>query len=143
MTRCCCLVQIPAGAVLEMVYYRYLYFFEDGRVLYALTPTPPHEMFPRLRRVCLTTGHTDPAAVWGTYHVQKTCVTVHAKQEWHSVQLFLTIDLENRWHGRYGCLSFDQHMTSRSGDFSDAWQSDRIIYEVPEEPFRFVKDKRL
>lgn len=99
-------------------------------------------MFPRLRRVCVT-GHVDAAAVWGTYNVQKTCVTVNAKQEWQHVQLTLTIDLENRMHGRYGCLSFDQHMSSLSGNFSDGWRSDRIIYEVPGEPFRFVKDKRL
>ena len=125
-----------------MVYYRYLYFAEDGRVLYALTPSPPHEMFPRLRRVCLT-GQPDAAAVWGTYSVQKTSVTVTAKQEWQYVQLTLTIDLANRMHGRYGCLSFDQHISSATGDFSDDWRSDRIIYDVPGEPFRFVKDKRI
>jgi F-box protein 9 len=133
---------IPAGAVLEMVYYRYLYFEENGRVLYALTPAPPHEMFPRLRRVCLT-GHSDRSAVWGTYTVQKTCVTVSAKQEWHHVQLTLSIDLVNRVHGRYGCLTFVDHMTSVSGNFSDDWNSDRIVYDIPDEPFRFIKDKRL
>ena len=135
--------EIPAGAVLEMVYYRYLYFEENGRVLYALTPTPPHEMFPRLKRVCLT-GQTDRSAVWGTYNVQKTMVTVHAKQSWHHVQLTLNIDLDNRSNGRYGCLTFDRHMTSVTGNFSDDdWLSDRIVYEIPDEPFRFIKDKRL
>jgi F-box protein 9 len=135
--------EIPAGAVLEMVYYRYLYFEENGRVLYALTPSPPHEMFPRLKRVCLT-GQTDRSAVWGTYTVQKTCVKVHAKQAWHHVQLTMSIDLDNRSHGRYGCLIFDQHLTSVTGNFDDDdWLSDRITYDVPEEPFRFIKDRRL
>lgn len=135
--------EIPAGAVLEMVYYRYLYFEENGRVLYALTPSPPHEMFPRLKRVCLT-GQTDRSAVWGTYRVQKTMVTVHAKQSWHHVQLTLNIDLDNRSHGRYGCLTFDRHMTSVTGNFDDDdWLSDRIVYDIPDEPFRFIKDKRL
>lgn len=134
---------IPAGAVLEMVYYRYLYFEENGRVLYALTPSPPHEMFPRLKRVCLT-GQTDRSAVWGTYKVQKTIVTVYAKQSWHHVQLTLNIDLDNRSNGRYGCLIFDRHMTSVTGNFDDDdWLSDRIVYDVPDEPFRFIKDKRL
>lgn len=135
--------EIPAGAVLEMVYYRYLYFEENGRVLYALTPTPPHEMFPRLKRVCLT-GQADRSAVWGTYKVQKTIVTVQAKQSWHHVQLTLKIDLDNRSNGRYGCLIFDRHMTSVTGNFDDDdWLSDRIVYDIPDEPFRFIKDKRL
>lgn len=134
--------EIPAGAVLEMVYYRYLYFEENGRVLYALTPAPPHEMFPRLRRVCLT-RQSDRSAVWGTYTVQKTSVTVYAKQEWHHVQLSLSIDLDNLIHGRYGCLTFVHHMTSISGNFSEDWNSDRIVYDIPDEPFRFIKDKRL
>ena len=136
--------QIPVGAVLELVYYRYLYFQEDGRVLYALTASPPHEMFPRLLRVCLT-GESDKTAVWGTYKVQKTAVTVAAEQEWQHVQLKLTIDTENtQLHGRNGILRLDEHYTSKRGCFSDDdWQSDRISYDVPEEPFRFVKDKRL
>ena len=46
-------IQIPHGAILESVYYRYLYFQEDGTVLYALTSSPPHEMFPRFRHVLL------------------------------------------------------------------------------------------
>lgn len=150
--------QIPAGAVLETVYYRYLYFTEDGRVLYALTPTPPPEMFPRLRRVCLT-RQNDAAAVWGTYRVHKARVTVTARQEWQHVQLTLRVvdassaaaqDHHARPHGRCGCLSFDRHVSSASGNFGggggddcDRRASDRIVYEVPAEPFRFIKDKRL
>jgi F-box protein 9 len=126
--------------VLELVYYRYLYFQEDGRVLYALTPTPPHEIFPRFRRVCLQAGYTDRSAVWGTYAVQRTQVVVTAKQEWQYVKLELTIDLDNSRHGRYGCLTFDKHWSSVDGTFSD---HDRRGYDVPAEPFRFVKEKRL
>jgi F-box protein 9 len=133
--------------VLELVYYRYLYFQEDGRVLYALTATPPHEMFPRFRRVCLqpqqphnTTIYIDRSAVWGTYTVQRTHVVVTAQQEWQYVKLELSIDLDNHRHGRYGCLTFDKHWTSVDGTFSD---QDRRGYDVPAEPFRFVKEKRL
>ena len=137
-------LQIPIGAVLELVYYRYLYFQEDGRVLYALTATPPHEMFPRLLRLCLVPNESDKAAVWGTYRVQKTTVTVWAKQEWQNVQLVLSIDTTNQLHGRYGLLTIEEHYTSKNGNFDEAdWWSDRIQYDVPEEPFRFVKDKRL
>jgi hypothetical protein len=125
-----------------MVYYRYLYFSENRQVLYALTPTPPHEMFPRLRRVCLS-GQSDKSAVWGTYTVHKTTVTVDAQQEWQHVRLVLTIDVQNRLHGRYGYLTFDHHVSSLSGKFSDDWRSDNIVYDVPGEPFRFVADRRL
>ena len=123
-----------------MTYYRYLYFQEDGRVLYAVTASPPHEMFRRFLKVCLS-REEDPAAVWGTYQVHRNHVTVHAKQPWQFVQLDATIQ-PNNIHGRYGYLSFDRHMTSASGNFDD-WSSDRIEHEVPDEPFRFVKDKRL
>ena len=131
------------GAILEMVYYRYLYFQEDGRVLYALTSAGPHEMFRRLRKMCLhETEYTDPAAVWGTYSVQKTQVVVNARQSWQHVRLEMTIQPQYRLHGRWGYLSFDRHMTSESGNFED-WSHDRVVFDVPEEPFRFVKDKRL
>lgn len=135
--------EIPVGAVLEMVYYRYLYFQEDGRVLYALTSVGPHEMFRRLRKMCLhETEYTDPAAVWGTYSVQKNKVTVNARQPWQYVRLEMTIQPRYRLHGQWGYLSFDRHMTSDRGNFED-WSHDRVVFEVPEEPFRFVKDKRL
>lgn len=131
------------AAILEMVYYRYLYFQEDGRVLYALTCSGPHEMFRRLRKMCLhETDYADPAAVWGTYTVQKTHVTVSARQPWQFVKLEMTIQPQYRLHGKWGYLSFDRHMTSESGNFED-WSNDRVVFDVPEEPFRFVKDKRL
>eukprot|EP00522_Entomoneis_paludosa_P014858 CAMPEP_0172453046 /NCGR_PEP_ID=MMETSP1065-20121228/10524_1 /TAXON_ID=265537 /ORGANISM="Amphiprora paludosa, Strain CCMP125" /LENGTH=384 /DNA_ID=CAMNT_0013205205 /DNA_START=85 /DNA_END=1239 /DNA_ORIENTATION=+ len=135
--------EIPAGAILEMTYYRYIYFQEDGRVLYALTPTAPHEMFVRFRKVCLDPhNHEDPTIVLGTYQVQKTHVTVHAKQQWQYVQLEMTIQPQYLYHGRWGYLSFDRHMSSASNNFEE-WSMDRVQYDVPEEPFRFVPDKRL
>merc|ERR1712232_1012894 len=38
----------PEQAVLVNEYYRYMYFQEEGRVLYALSNFPPERMFPRL-----------------------------------------------------------------------------------------------
>ena len=129
--------EVPVGAILETTYYRYLYFQEDGRVLYALTTAPPHEMFRRLRKVCLQKA-SDDAAVWGTYEVAKRTVSIHAVQPWQHVRLRLTIQ-PNTIHGRYGYLSFDKHETSSSGDFD----MDKLDFDVPDEPFRFVRDRRL
>jgi F-box protein 9 len=135
-----CFYQIPVGAVLETTYYRYLYFQEDGRVLYALTATHPHEMLVRIVKTCLA-GEEDRAIVWGTYEVRKSMVSVTAKQPWQHVLLELTIQVENQIHGRYGYLSFDRHLSSSNGKFDD--YSTVVEYEVPGEPFRFLKDKRL
>jgi F-box only protein C-terminal region len=49
--------EIPHGVILESVYYRYLYFQEDGLVLYSLTSAPPHEVFPRLKRICINSNN--------------------------------------------------------------------------------------
>jgi F-box protein 9 len=136
--------EIPMGAVLENVYYRYLYFQEDGRVLYALTTSPPHEMFRRFLKVCLQRGGekvNDKDAVWGTYQVMKDSVTVSARQPWQHVQLELTIQPFTE-SGRFGYLSFDRHMTSSSGSFDDD-SRDRVVYEITGDPFRFVRHKRL
>lgn len=135
--------EIPVGAILESTYYRYIYFLENGRVLYALTSTSPPEMFNRFKRVCLSLhSHNDPTIVHGTYQVQKNHVTVHAKQQWQYVRLELTIQPQYLYHGRWGYLSFDRHMTSATDNFED-WSPDRIEFEVPEEPFRFFRDRRL
>jgi F-box protein 9 len=136
--------EIPMGAVLENVYYRYLYFQEDGRVLYALTTSPPHEMFRRFLKVCLQRGGekvNDKDAVWGTYQVMKDSVTVSARQPWQHVQLELTIQPFTE-SGRFGYLSFDRHMTSSSNSFGDD-SRDRVVYEITGDPFRFVRHKRL
>ena len=133
--------EIPVGAILETVYYRYLYFQENGTLLYALTPTPPHDMIRRLKRVQLT-NEPDRAAVWGTFQVQGKHVTVLAKQEWQTVKLELTIQAESPW-GRFGALSFDRHLTSSSGDFDEYFSRDLNEFNVPLEEFRYLKDKRL
>ena len=42
-----CRTEVPVGAILETIYYRYLSFQEnDGVVFYALTAKPPYEMIP-------------------------------------------------------------------------------------------------
>jgi F-box protein 9 len=132
--------QIPVGAILETVYYRYLYFQEDGRVLYALSSTPPHVMFKRLLKVCLHKTE-DPTAVWGTFQIQKNACTVTARQSWHEVRFELTIQA-NSTYGRFGTLVLDRHLSSPSGTF-DEWSSDLVEYKVPTEQFHFVKDARL
>jgi F-box protein 9 len=125
------------------VYYRYLYFHENGRVLYALTSASPVEMFGRFLRMCLNPSETDEAAVWGTYQVHKRRVTVTARQPWQYVKFEMTIQPSNL-HGRYGMLSLDQHISNTTPDFDAASHCPhRVQYEVPEEPFRFVRDKRL
>ena len=132
--------EVPVGAILESVYYRYLYFQEDGRVLYALSSAPPHEMFKRLLKVCLRRTE-DPAAVWGTYQVQKNSLQITAKQEWHTVKFDLTIDAIST-HGRYGTLTLDRHLSSPSGCF-EYWSNDLVEYDVPEPKFQFLRDPRL
>jgi F-box protein 9 len=60
--------------VLESVYFRYLYFFEDGRVMYALTHAGPHEMIPRFRRMLIHGyGSKDKWGVWGQYQLRCVC----------------------------------------------------------------------
>jgi F-box protein 9 len=132
--------EVPVGAILETVYYRYLYFQEDGRVLYALSSAPPHLMFKRLLKVCLNRVD-DPAAVWGTFQVQKDALSITARQEWHTVKFDLTIDT-NSIHGRFGSLRLDRHLSSPSGSFED-WSGDRVEYDVPEQTFGFIRDPRL
>lgn len=132
--------EIPHGAILETVYYRYLYFQEDGRVLYALSSAPPHLMFRRLLRVCVEKVE-DPVAVWGTFQVQKNHLTVHARQEWHSIRFDIEIEV-NSLYGRFGSLVLLRHLSSPSGCFEE-WSHDLVDYKVPTETFRFVKDGRL
>ena len=135
--------EIPIGAILETVYYRYLCFQEDGRLLYALTTAHPHDMVKRLAHV-LTTRQPDRAAVWGTYVVQGKTVTIVAEQEWQHVKLEFTILPEYLNYGRFGALRFERHLTSASGNFDEyAWPNDIMEFEVPENLFLHVADKRL
>ena len=134
--------EVPAGAILETVYYRYIYFLEDGRVLYALTTAGPHEMIRRLLKV-LRHNETDRSAVWGSFQVKGKHVTVTAQQEWQHVKLELTIIPESHW-GRFSALSFDRHLTCASGNFDEnSWPNDINFFQVPPEIFRFVQDRRL
>lgn len=132
--------EIPVGAILETVYYRYFYFQEDGRVLYALSSAPPHEMFRRLLKVCVKKT-TDPAAVWGTFQVQKDSCTVIARQDWHTVKFELSIE-SDKMNGRFGTLVMNSHFSSPSACFED-WSNDRVEYKVPDGSFQFLKNKRL
>lgn len=133
--------EIPVGAILETVYYRYLYFQENGKVLYALTTSSPHEMIPRLQKMNIT-GEPDKAAVWGHFQVQGKSVVVIAKQDWHTVKLELSIQPSSIW-GRFGALSFDRHFSSSSGDFDEYFSHDLVEYKVPPEVFRYLRDRRL
>lgn len=53
---------VPHGAILETVYYRYLYFEEHGHCLYALSTIPPHDMLKRFHRVLLQSSRENPEA---------------------------------------------------------------------------------
>ena len=132
--------EIPVGAILETVYYRYLYFHEDGRVLYALSNSPPKVMFRRLLNVILH-KEEDPIIVCGTFQVQKYNCTVVAKQAWHTVKFDITI-VPNSIHGRFSALTIDRHLTSVSASFED-WSYDLVEHKVPDKQFRFIKDDRL
>mmetsp|Transcript_25595 Transcript_25595/g.38654 ORF Transcript_25595/g.38654 Transcript_25595/m.38654 type:complete len:364 (+) Transcript_25595:138-1229(+) len=134
--------EVPVGAILETVYYRYIYFQENGTLLYALSTTAPHEMVRRFLRV-LRTGERDTVAVRGAFVVKKNSVTILAEQDWQHVKLELTIQLDSYW-GRFGTLSFDRHLTSKSGNFDEsAWPNDIKDYDVPNEMFRYLFDRRL
>jgi len=133
--------EIPVGAILETVYYRYLYFHEDGRVLYALSNSPPKVMFCRILNVILHKEENDPAIVTGFFQVQKFNCTVVAKQPWHKVKFEITIVPESIY-GRFAALTIDRHLTSVSGSFQE-WSYDRVEHKVPNKQFRFIKDSRL
>jgi len=111
--------EVPVGAILEMIYYRYLYFLEGGVVLYALTSAPPMEVIPKLRYIrsihnsTSITKHTttkrkkhqnnnDPNhqineiyskynIEWGKYEVSKYNVHVYIQHPWCYVLLQLSI----------------------------------------------------
>ena len=143
--------EVPVGAILESVYYRYLYFHEHSKVLYALTSAPPYEMIARfLKMKC--TGEPDKSAVWATYQVQKYQITVTASHPWLDVQMHLSIPHNNNNNNNnnskvnnycFDTLTLDKHMSSRSGDFDEYYSQDLVYYDVPSEPFRFLRDWRL
>lgn len=137
--------EIPVGAILETVYYRYLYFQEDGRVLYALTSSPPHEMIQRLLKMKIT-GEPDRAAVWGRFEVSKNDVKVWACQPWHDVRFEMKLLSEGQLDGSKGkfcAMSFVRHQSSATGNFDEYYSPDLVNYKVPDECFRFLRDWRL
>lgn len=143
--------EIPAGAILESVYYRYLYFFEDGRVMYALTHATPLEMIPRFSRMLLRgDGSKDKWGVWGRYQIAKDVVRVWVSHSWHEVCFQLRVIPSNRVlhydsgdRGACTTLALDMHLSSVSGNFDDESQ-DLVKYEIPSHAyFRFLRDRRL
>jgi F-box protein 9 len=143
--------EIPAGAILESVYYRYLYFFEDGRVMYALTHATPLEMIPRFVKMLLHgRGSKDKWGVWGRYQIARDVVRVWAAHSWHEVSFQLRVIPSNGvFHYDSGdrgvctTIALEMHMSSASGNFEDDSQ-DLVKYDIPSHCyFRFLKDKRL
>jgi F-box protein 9 len=142
---------IPVGAILESIYYRYLYFFEDGRVMYALTHATPMEMIPRFRKMLLHGyGIKDKWGVWGKYQIRKDVLKVNASHSWHEVSFQLKIIPSNKvlyydWgdKGMYTTLVLEEHLSSASGNF-ESDSHDLVKYEVPSHSyFRFLRDRRL
>jgi len=134
--------EVPPGAILETVYYRYLYFQENGTVLYALTNDPPHEMIIRFFKM-MVTKQPDKQAVWGRYQVAKHRVTVVAEQAWQVVRLEMSI-MAQGGYGKFGTLSFDRHTSGATdGGTFDDFSDDVVEYKVPNELFRFIKNRRL
>lgn len=144
--------EIPLGAVLESVYFRYLFFFEDGRVMYALTHATPVEMIPRFRRMLIHGyGSKDKWGVWGQYQLRKDEVVVKVAHEWHDVCFQLRVipsnkilHYDNGDRGKYTTLQLEKHMSSTMGDFDEERSPDLVQYEIPTNTyFRFLRDKRL
>jgi len=142
--------EIPVGAVLENIYYRYLYFFEDGRVLYALTHATPGEMIPRFHKMLLHGwGSKDKWGVWGRFSIRRDTVRVWARQDWHEVCFQLRVIRSNKQlyygddRGCWTTMELERHMSSQSGNFDDD-SYDLVKYELPDNRyFRFLHDGRL
>ena len=143
--------EIPLGAVLESVYYRYLYFFEDGRCMYALTHATPVEMIPRLEKMQIHGyGSKDKWGVWGRYQIKKDTVRVWASHSWHDVCFQLKVIPSNKVlhyatgdRGLYTTMMLEKHMSSPSGNFEDD-SYDRVEYEIPDHCyFQYLRDRRL
>lgn len=89
----------------------------------------------------MVTRQPDKQAVWGRYQVAKARVTVVAQQPWQVVRLEMSI-LTGGGYGKFGTLSFDKHTSSTHGSFDD-YGDDVVEYKVPNELFRFIKNRRL
>jgi len=153
--------EVPVGAILESVYYRYIQFEEDGTLYYALTSKPPHEMIPifvkmkestSAHRFRTNTTNDDDihnkyhgTAIKGTFVIQKDQVIINVKHPWHHVRIILRVLMDGYPGavGRFWALAFEKHMSSASGDFDEYWSQDLVEYKVPDEPFRFLREWRL
>ena len=144
--------EIPVGAVLESVYYRYLYFFESGRVMYALTHAHPMEMIPRFAKMIVRGyGSKDKWGVWGKYQIKKDIVRVWASQAWHEVCFQMKVlpsnkvlNYDNGDRGVCTSMLLEKHMSSASGNFEEDNHYDLVTYDVPQHQyFRFLRDRRL
>lgn len=147
--------EVPVGAILETIYYRYLSFEEDGNaVFYALTAKPPNEMIPQFviaRQRSYNAGEVDHdqptkhGIVRGAYQVSGKKVLVKVTHPWHCVQMEMNL-LEDGCEGsigKFAAMDMVKHLSSESGNFDEYWSQDLVEYKVPVEPFRFVPDARL
>jgi F-box protein 9 len=137
--------EVPPGAILESTYYRYLNFYEDGRVLYALTSKPPYEMIPIFIRVKAGFKVGGCSTVFGSYQIQKDVVTVDIQHPWHHVKLVLRVleDGAPMAVGKFWALQFEKHQSSANNDFDEYWSRDLVNYDVPTDPFRFLRNWKL
>lgn len=153
--------EIPVGAVLETVYYRYLNFLEDGRVIYGLTTDPPQVIIRRIRQLKADSGREQKDLVWGRYQVSKYDVKVRARHPWCNVMLDLEIIPSTKnsgIRGKFCHLRFVKHVTNSDPEFEltcfsdnqenyvDNWWSNihgAVEHKVPEEYFRFVRNWKL
>ena len=135
--------EIPVGAVLESTYYRYLYFYEDGRVLYSLTSKAPHEVIPIFKKI-YATGDAGHSGIFGTYEIQKDNVVVNVKHPWHHVRFHLKVlDKGDFGPGLFWELKLERHLSSAKNDFDEYWSRDLVEYNVPTEHFRFLRNWQL
>lgn len=118
--------EIPVGAILETVYYRYMYFFENGQVLYALTTSSPLEMVGRIKNMIVDAECNDKHLVWGRYEVSKYDIQVRAKHSWCNVILDLRLiatphstNALSKTGGKFCTMALVRHRTSTVVDFDE------------------------
>lgn len=132
--------EIPEGAILEQVYYRYLSFQENGTVFYALTAAPPYEMIPRfIKMKRFAVG--DKQAVVGKYEVSKYSIRVWTSHKWSDISLDLTLLAKTPGSRSNFCeTKLVRHRLSPSGNFEC---DDVVDFDVPEDNFRFFRVWKL
>mmetsp|Transcript_6141 Transcript_6141/g.8939 ORF Transcript_6141/g.8939 Transcript_6141/m.8939 type:complete len:367 (+) Transcript_6141:177-1277(+) len=132
--------EIPEGAILEQVYYRYLSFQENGTVFYALTAAPPYEMIPRFIKM-KRFATADKQAVVGNYEVSKYNIKVWTSHKWSDISLELELLAKSPGSRSNFCeMKLVRHRLSPSGNFEC---DDVVEFDVPEKHFRFVRVWKL